>query len=141
VSGQGTPELTILQTKLPAAKITVETTFPDGSCVTFPYTVETYVYKTGEILDFSVTPATIPPGGTAQIHYKINDQIEWLSIGTFPTNRDSDFDLGDAVCTDIYGRDCTITYKDTHGPGNVLLTLQVGNECGSESRPIQLTVQ
>ncbi len=141
VSGQGTPEITILQTKLPAARVSVEATLPDASCATFPNSIQTYLYRPGEILDFSVTPATIPAGGTAQIHFKINDQVEYLSISTYPTNRDSDFHLGAADCTDMYGRDCTITYKDTHGPGNVLLTLRVGNECGSWSQPIQLTIQ
>lgn len=141
VSGQGTPEITLRQTKLPAAKVTVEATFPDASCITFPNSIQTYLYRAGEILDFSITPSTIPAGGTAEIHYKINDQIEYLSIGAFPTSRGSDFSLSASDCTDMYGRDCTIPYKDTHGPGSVLLTLYVGNECGSWSQPVQLTIQ
>jgi hypothetical protein len=138
VSGQGTPEITVLQTKYPAAQVTVSSTYPDVAC-TSTDTAGTILIEPGEILDFSVSPATIQAGGTAQIHYQIDEMYEWLSISADPAIRGSDF--RNSVCSDQFGRNCTFNYKDTHGPGTLRLTLVAGNDCDSESRTIQLTIQ
>jgi hypothetical protein len=62
-------------------------------------------------------------------------------MGAFPKNRESDFNIAHSDCTDIYGRNCTLVYKDTHGPGHVALTFSVGNECRSVERTVVLEIK
>jgi hypothetical protein len=137
LSGQGTNEITVLQTRLPAATITLETTFPDASCITYPSRYDTYLVRPLAIRDFSVTPAVIPPGGTAEIHFDITEQ-EWVSLEASPATRDRDLHFSEAVCTTS---GCTVPYRDTRGAGIVGIALYTGNDCGTEARVVTLVIQ
>ena len=137
LSGQGTPEITILQTQHPAARVRVDATFPDGRCSVFDH-AGTILIQPGQILEFKVEPATIPVGGTTTIHFTIDQYIEWLSLDVEPTNRRSG--LGDPVCTNN-GRTCTQTFTDNVGAGPVDVIVATGNSCKQEERRIRLTVQ
>jgi hypothetical protein len=142
LSGQGTPEMTFVQHGPEAARVTLNASYPDrDDCPVVPDSRTTILVRPTAIYEFTITPSTIPPGGTAQIHYKIAEGFEWVSIGVSPTDRRTDFSLRDAECKDQTGRDCTIAYKDTHGAGVVTLTLNVGNVCGTLEKSASLTIQ
>ncbi len=138
LSGQGTTEIEI-RNRVPAAQVTVEATYPDGRC-TASDTASTVIKWPGRILDFTVSPATIPVGGTAVIHFITDENIDFVTLDADPAARESAFNMADAYCTN-QGRDCTLHYNDKHGAGAVDLILKAGNDCATDTRTVRLTIQ
>jgi len=138
LSGQGTSEIEI-RNRVPATQVTVEATYPDARCAASDW-ASTAIKWPGKIVDFTVSPATIPVGGTAVIHFITDENVDFVTLDADPATRESAFSLANAYCTN-QGRDCTLHYNDKHGAGAVDLILKAGNLCATDAKTIRLTIE
>jgi hypothetical protein len=131
--GQGTPAITF--TADPAwpvdPQLKVQTTYADGACDA-PDQTPLFVMGDPLIDDLKVSSPTIKAGGFATITYSWERDVEYVSYEVIDLqnsankSRQSDLVLNGSSCTN---RKCSVSYKDTHGPGEVAIVLHYGGPC------------
>jgi hypothetical protein len=125
--GQGTEEVTFQGDGWAPSTLTVDATYADGYCSSSDsYTVSVEGVE-GEIAFLKADPATIAPGGTSTISFRVFGAIRWLQLDVDPHSRYSDLKWGSMVCTEA--NICTTGYVDSKGPGIATIGVYYGGEC------------
>ena len=125
--GQGTGEITFQPAGLDPVKLTVSASYPDGYCSESTSQTVQIEGNSGEIAYLKAEPATIAPGGTSTVSFRIIGAIRWLQLDVDPHSRYSDLKWGDMVCT--LANFCSTQYVDSKGVGNPTIGVYYGGDC------------
>jgi hypothetical protein len=125
LTGQGTSAVTFQGIARAEMRLTVTATYPDGLCSRSDSHSVLVDEVVGDILNLKAEPATIKPGGTSKITYKVFGGVRWFQMDVDPKSRYGDLNWGDCNADNV----CTATYRDSKGPGHATVGVFYGGDC------------
>jgi hypothetical protein len=127
LSGQGTSAVTFQGTARAEMRLTVTASYPDGFCSRSDSHSVLVDEVTGDILNLKAQPATIQPGGTTMISYRVFGGVRWLQMDVDPKSRYGDLKMDQWSCTP--DNICSVPYRDSKGSGTATVAVFYGGDC------------